>query len=131
VAGLASGVPQPVAADSAPGPVRPATGQVPLCDPDTIAVGPRETDLVPAAHGVARCGGDRAGYARFADQYGFDLLGAPSGPALRRPRDLQPAVYLLPRPPSDPVAARELGHRLRTVLSRDEDARRHRLTAFA
>jgi hypothetical protein len=111
--------------------LRTATGRVVLCDLDTIASGPRETDLVPAAHGVTRFGRDRADYERFAQWYGFDLLGAPSWPTLRRLRDLQLAIYLLPRPPADPAASHQLEHRLRTVLRDDDSAQWHRFTAFA
>ncbi|MFI6073789.1 phosphotransferase family protein [Actinoplanes sp. NPDC051343] len=111
--------------------LRTATGRVVLCDFDTIARGPRETDLVPAAHGVTRFGRERADYERFAERYGFDLLNAPCWPILRRLRDLQLAIYLLPRLPADPVTSQQLEHRLRTVLGDDDSARWHRFTAFA
>ncbi|MBM2623848.1 phosphotransferase [Actinoplanes sp. LDG1-06] len=118
--------------DAHPGNLLRATdGRVLLCDLDTVAEGPREVDLVPAAHGVARFGRDRRDYESFAERYGFDVLGAPAWPVLRRLRDLQLAVYLLPRPPADPVASAELEHRLRTVLDGDDNARWHRFTAFA
>ncbi|MFF5296471.1 phosphotransferase family protein [Paractinoplanes globisporus] len=110
--------------------LRTAAGRVLLCDLDTVADGPREADLAPVAHGVARFGRDRADYESFADRYGFDLLGAPSWPALRRLRDLQMAVYMLPRPPADPVATGELAHRLRTLLEGDDDAKWYRYPAF-
>ncbi|WP_250035151.1 phosphotransferase enzyme family protein [Paractinoplanes maris] len=110
--------------------LRTADGRVLLGDLDTVAWGPREVDLAPAAHGVVRFGRDRGAYDALAERYGFDLLGAPSWPALRRLRDLQLAVYLLPRPPADPVDARELAERLRSVLENDETARWHSYRAF-
>jgi len=42
--------------------LRTATGEVVLCDLDTIAGGPREPDLVPAAHGVTWFDRERADY---------------------------------------------------------------------
>jgi Ser/Thr protein kinase RdoA (MazF antagonist) len=121
--------PGTVHGDAHPGNLlRTATGRTVLCDLDTVAWGPREVDLAPAAHGVVRFGRDRADYETFADSYGFDLLDAPAWPALRALRDLQLAVYLLPRPTVD---SPELAHRLHTVLNGDDGARWHRYRSFS
>jgi Ser/Thr protein kinase RdoA (MazF antagonist) len=106
--------------------LRTTSGRVLLCDLDTVAHGPLEADLAPVAHGATRMGRDRDDYRRFADRYGFDLLDAPAWPPLKRLRDLQLAVYMLPRPP----AGDELAHRLRTLLADNDDATWFRYPAF-
>ncbi|MEU8818265.1 phosphotransferase [Actinoplanes sp. NPDC048796] len=95
----------------------PGRGAV-LCDLDTVAWGPPEVDLVPAAHGVERFRRDPGDYGRLVEVYGFDVRDSPAWPALRRLRDLQLAVYPLARPP----AGDELARRVRTVLDDDHDA---------
>ncbi|MFF5076684.1 phosphotransferase [Actinoplanes sp. NPDC000266] len=95
----------------------PGRGAV-LCDLDTVAWGPLEVDLVPAAHGVERFRRDARDYERLVEGYGFDVRESPVWGVLRRLRDLQLAVYMLPRPP----AGEELGRRVRAVLDGDHDA---------
>jgi Ser/Thr protein kinase RdoA (MazF antagonist) len=102
-----------------------------LCDLDALAWGPPEADLVPAAHGKVRFGRDPHDYARFANRYGFDVLDWSGWPVLRRLRDLQLAAYLLPAIPELPTCGHELAHRVRTVLSDDNDAIWHRYAQFA
>jgi Ser/Thr protein kinase RdoA (MazF antagonist) len=101
--------------------LRTPSGRPVLCDLDSVSRGPAEVDLVPAAHAVARFGRDAAGYARLAGAYGFDVRDSPAWPHLRRLRDLQLAVYLLPQRPDGPAAV-QLAHRLRTVLAGDDTA---------
>lgn len=124
--------PGTVHGDAHPGNLlRTAEGAAVLCDLDSVAWGPREADLMPAAHGVTRFGRDRADYDRFASRYGYDVLTSPAWPVLHRLRDLQLAFYLLPRPPADHTASAELAHRVKTVLTGDQNARWHRFTAYA
>ncbi|XVU22032.1 phosphotransferase [Actinoplanes sp. CA-054009] len=104
----------------------PGRGPV-LCDLDTVAWGPLEVDLVPAAHGVERFRRDPRDYGRLVEGYGFDVRESPVWPALRRLRDLQLAVYMLPRPPE----GEELGRRVRTVLDGDHDAVWRRFGGYA
>jgi hypothetical protein len=98
-----------------------------LCDLDTIAWGPPEADLAPAAHGVRRFRRDPRDYERLATAYGYDVRDSPGWPALCRLRDLQLAVYLLPSPPP----GGEPAHRVRTVLDDDHDAVWHRFAGYA
>ncbi|XVV09233.1 phosphotransferase [Actinoplanes sp. CA-131856] len=104
----------------------PGRGAV-LCDLDTVAWGPLEVDLVPAAHGVERFRRDARDYERLVEGYGFDVRESPVWGVLRRLRDLQLAVYLLPRPP----AGEELGRRVRAVLDDDHDAVWRRFGGYA
>jgi aminoglycoside phosphotransferase (APT) family kinase protein len=103
-------------------------GRAVLCDLDTVAWGPPEADLTPVAHGVSRFGRSITDYLRFARTYGYDVRESPGWSALRRLRDLQLAVYFLPRPE---IGGNELAHRLRTVLTDDEAALWHRYPRFA
>jgi Ser/Thr protein kinase RdoA (MazF antagonist) len=110
--------------------LRTEAGRPVLCDLDSVSQGPAEVDLGPAAHAVSRFGRDPGDYARLAATYGFDVRESPAWPALRRLRDLQLAVYLLPQLPDGPPAA-ELAHRLRTVLTADATARWSRFPRMA
>jgi Ser/Thr protein kinase RdoA (MazF antagonist) len=98
--------------------LRSPSGVPVLCDLDDVSWGPREVDLVPAAHAVGRFGRDSGDHARLVRRYGFDVRESSAWPVLRRLRDLQLAVYRLPELPGLPAAG-ELAHRLRTVLSGD------------
>ena len=100
-------------------------GRPVLCDLDSISIGPAEADLVPAAHALSRLGADPADYARMVRRYGYDVRDSPGWPTLRRLRDLQLATYRLPDPPGEP-AAKELTHRLNTVLTGNSATQWHR-----
>ena len=97
-----------------------------LCDLDSVAVGPREWDLVPAAHGPARFGRDHATYTAFADEYGFDVTTWPGWPILRQVRELQLVTSVIASLNGRPAVAGELAHRLRSILSDDTTTTWHR-----
>lgn len=111
--------------------LRTPDGTTVLCDLDTVAWGPPEADLAPAAHGKVRFRRDPDDYARFADRYEFDVLAWSGWPVLRRLRDLQLAVYLLPALADQAWCGGELAHRIRSVLAGDERAIWHRYPRFA
>ncbi|MEV6597088.1 aminoglycoside phosphotransferase family protein [Actinoplanes sp. NPDC051346] len=93
-----------------------------LCDFDSLAVGPREWDLVPLAHSAARFGDAVQPYQQFAAAYGYDLTTSQSWPLLRDVRDLQLVTSVLDKLTGRPEVAQTLGHRLRTYLSGDRNA---------
>lgn len=97
-------------------------GEAVLCDLDSVCAGPREWDLTPPAHGAARMGRPRAAYAAFADAYGFDVTTWPGWPALRAVRDLQMATSTFGAFDGRADVARQLAHRIRTLLAGDDDA---------
>ncbi|MFI7077140.1 aminoglycoside phosphotransferase family protein [Micromonospora sp. NPDC049903] len=90
-----------------------------LCDFDSLAVGPREWDLVPLVHSAIRFGDPREPYERFAEVYGFDLATSPSWPLLREVRELQLVTSVMNKLLGRPEVAQTLGHRLRTYLAGD------------
>jgi aminoglycoside phosphotransferase (APT) family kinase protein len=95
------------------------------CDLDSIALGPREWDLVPAAFGPLQFGRDRAQYDQFAERYGFDVMTSPAWPLLREIRELQSVTSVLSDIPGRPMLAAEVGRRLRGLLH-DEPVIWHR-----
>jgi hypothetical protein len=90
-----------------------------LCDLDGVSHGPREWDLVPTAHGVTRFGRSLADYHAFVNLYGFDITTWSGWPVLRDVRELQLVTSTLDSLNGRPDVARQLGHRLRSVLSGD------------
>jgi aminoglycoside phosphotransferase (APT) family kinase protein len=96
-----------------------AQNGVVLIDLDSISTGPREWDLVPAAHGVERFSDPREQYDDFVAAYGFDLLASPNWPVLRDVRELQLVTSVIAYLPGRPDVADELGHRLRSFLAGD------------
>jgi aminoglycoside phosphotransferase (APT) family kinase protein len=106
--------------------LRDNTGRVLICDLDSVACGPREWDLTPAAHGVTRFGRDPAAYQRLAHAYGFDITAWHGWEMLRRARDLQLVTSVLPDLPGRPDVAAQLAYRLRSLLAGDHDAVWHR-----
>ncbi|GIM94405.1 aminoglycoside phosphotransferase family protein [Paractinoplanes toevensis] len=99
-----------------------------LCDFDSLALGPREWDLVPLAHSVVRFGDPVKPYENFAAAYGFDLSSSALWPLLRDVRELQLVTSVLDRLFGRPEVADTLSHRLRTYLAGDQHAvwRRYR-----
>ncbi|WKU03470.1 aminoglycoside phosphotransferase family protein [Micromonospora sp. HUAS LYJ1] len=93
-----------------------------LCDFDSLAVGPREWDLVPLVHSFVRFGESNEPYKQFAAAYGFDLTSSSSWPLLREVRELQLVTSVLDKLPGRPEVAHTLGHRLRTYLAGDRSA---------
>jgi hypothetical protein len=93
-----------------------------ICDLDSVAYGPREWDLTPAAHGVVRFGRSPAAYQRLARAYEFDVTGWCGWETLRQARDLQLVTSVLPDLPGRPDVAAQLAHRLRSLLTGDHEA---------
>lgn len=101
-------------------------GDVVICDFDSVAIGPPEWDLVPAAHGVVRFGDDPANHEALAEAYGFDVTTSPAWEAVRQVRELQLVTSVIASIPGRPGVAEELAHRLRTSLANDQTSRWHR-----
>lgn len=93
-----------------------------LCDLDSVGTGPREWDLTPPAHGAVRMGRPRRDYDAFAGAYGFDVTAWDGWPTLRAVRDLQMATSTLGAFRGRDDVARQLAHRLRTLLAGDDEA---------
>jgi hypothetical protein len=101
-------------------------GRSVLGDLDSVAIGPPEWDLTPAAHGTLRFGDDPRRYSDFVDAYGVDVTTVPAWPTLCAVRDLQLATSVMANLPGRPDVAAELAHRIRTTLTGDMTARWHR-----
>lgn len=99
-------------------------GHLVICDLDSASLGPREWDLAPAALGPARFGQDPAMYRALADAYGFDFTAWRHGwHLLRQTRELQLVTSVIDAIDGRPDVARQLAHRLRTILDGDDTAR--------
>ncbi|GAA0401141.1 aminoglycoside phosphotransferase family protein [Micromonospora gifhornensis] len=90
-----------------------------LCDLDGLCIGPREWDLVPTAHGATRFGRSPADYQEFVGAYGIDITEWTGWPVLRRVRELQLVTSTIDTLAGRPDVARELAHRLRSLLFDD------------
>ncbi len=101
-------------------------GRAVLCDLDSVAVGPREWDLTPAAHGTARFGRNIGKYSAFAMEYGFDITAWPGWETLRQVRELQLVTSVIASLAGRPAVAHQLAHRLRSIFARDRAATWHR-----
>ncbi len=101
-------------------------GAVVICDLDSVALGPPEWDLVPAAHGALRFGDDPTYYRALATAYGLDITTCPAWETLRQIRELQLLTSVIANLPGRPEVARELAHRLRTGLAEDQTRIWHR-----
>ncbi|MEU8045693.1 phosphotransferase [Micromonospora echinofusca] len=99
-----------------------------LCDLDGMSVGPPEWDLVPTAHGATRFGRSCDDYQGFVDAYGVDITAWAGWPVMRRVRELQLVTSTIDTLAGRPDVARELAHRLRSLLSNDVETtwRRYR-----
>ncbi|MDP9792501.1 aminoglycoside phosphotransferase (APT) family kinase protein [Catenuloplanes nepalensis] len=93
-----------------------------LCDFDSLAIGPREWDLVPLAHGVTRFSDALALYEQFVAAYNYDLRTAQAWPLLREIRDLQLTTSVLDNLAGRPEVANTLARRLRTYLDGNASA---------
>jgi len=90
-----------------------------LCDLDSVAVGPREWDLTPAAHGPVRFGRDPGEHAAFVGAYGLDVTTLGCWGALRYARELQLVTSVITDIPGRPAMAQQLASRLRSILTED------------
>jgi hypothetical protein len=103
-------------------------GRATLCDLDSVARGPREWDLTPAAHGPARFGRNPAEYAAFAKEYGYDVTTWPGWETLRQIRELQLVTSVIASLLGRPAVADELAHRMRSILASNRASTWHRYT---
>lgn len=101
-------------------------GEIVIGDLDSVAIGPPEWDLVPAAHGALRFGDDPTQHRALADAYGFDITTSPAWDTLCRIRDLQLVTSVIADLPGRPAVAQELAHRLRGTLAGEPDMLWHR-----
>ncbi|MFG3420852.1 phosphotransferase [Micromonospora sp. NPDC049460] len=91
-------------------------GRPVLGDLDTVAVGPRELDLVPAAVYYDRLGWHSAGeYREFAESYGFDVLDWPGYGLLADALEVELVTWLAQNADQDDKAGQELAKRIRTL----------------
>jgi aminoglycoside phosphotransferase (APT) family kinase protein len=100
--------------------------EVRLGDWDEVATGPRELDLANTFQGV-RFGRSTSDLDEFAERYGWDPRSWEGLAVLCRIRDLHTLSAFLRRAArGDAEAAREIDHRLATLMSGDDTARWHR-----
>ncbi|WP_328383660.1 aminoglycoside phosphotransferase family protein [Micromonospora zamorensis] len=90
-----------------------------LCDLDGMCIGPREWDLVPTAHGATRFGRSAAEYRGFVAAYGVDITAWAGWSVLRSVRELQLVTSTIDALAGRPDVARELAHRIRSLVSDD------------
>ncbi len=86
---------------------------------DGVAIGPREWDLTPVAHGAERFGRPPEDYQAFAAEYGFDITGWAGWPVLRDVRELQLVTSVLDNIAGRPDVAEQLALRLNSILKGD------------
>jgi hypothetical protein len=99
--------------------------QVVLGDWDEVARGPRELDLTNTHQGV-RMGRPATERHAFTRAYGWDVTTWPGFPVLRQIRDLHTlGAYINRASRGDPIATRELNHRIRTLRTNDTTTRWH------
>jgi Ser/Thr protein kinase RdoA (MazF antagonist) len=97
-------------------------GSTVMCDFDSTVNGPREWDLVPAAHGPVRFGRRTDDYAAFARAYGFDVTRWTGWQTLRQIRELQLVTSVIGAVPGRPDVADQLAWRLWSILNADDSA---------
>ncbi|MFI6227718.1 phosphotransferase [Micromonospora echinospora] len=91
-------------------------GRPVLGDLDTVAVGPRELDLVPAALYYDRLGWHSVSeYREFVDSYGFDVLDWPGYDLLADALEAEMVTWLAQNAGQDERAGQELANRVRTL----------------
>ncbi|PSK61749.1 hypothetical protein B0E53_06349 [Micromonospora sp. MH33] len=91
-------------------------GRPVLGDLDTVAVGPRELDLVPAAVYYDRLGWHSAGeYREFVESYGFDVLDWPGYGLLADALEVEMVTWLAQNADQDDKAGQELAKRVKTL----------------
>ncbi|RSN56614.1 aminoglycoside phosphotransferase family protein [Actinomadura sp. WAC 06369] len=98
-------------------------GHVVLGDWDSVAIGPREWDLIHSHHGQRRFGLSPADVDDFTDAYGYDLREWPGYETLMRIRDLYAIGIHIRNAPGDPFSRRELARRLNDLRRNDLHSR--------
>lgn len=91
-----------------------APGGVVLGDWDSVAIGPREVDLIPTYQEL-RFGEPARTVDAFAEAYGYDLRTWPGYQTLYDIRELSTLTALVQLAPRSPASAKELQHRLQTL----------------
>jgi aminoglycoside phosphotransferase (APT) family kinase protein len=90
-----------------------------LCDFDGVASGPREWDLVPVAVGALRFDYGHDLHRRFVHAYGVDVTAWPGFPVLRRLRELQLVMSVLPALEANPALRPQWRLRLDSLRAGD------------
>ncbi|RFU41202.1 aminoglycoside phosphotransferase family protein [Actinomadura logoneensis] len=96
-------------------------GHVVLGDWDSVALGPREWDLIHSYHGQARFGLSQRDVDSFATAYGYDLRTWPGYEALQRIRDLYAVGIHIRNAHGDPFSRQELPRRMRSLIEGTTD----------
>lgn len=94
-------------------------GQVVLLDFESVAIGPREWDLLPTSIAYERFGLSDERYREFADVYGFDVRTWSGYPVLREIRELTMTTWLMQNIAEDPDIGAEF--ELRVASMREGD----------
>ncbi|MFA1550753.1 phosphotransferase [Actinomadura chokoriensis] len=100
-------------------------GHVLLSDWDSVALGPREWDLVHSYHGQRRFGLSPADVNDFATAYGYDLREWSGYETLMQIRDTYAIGIHIRNAPGAPFSCRELSHRLSCLRVGDTRTRWH------
>ncbi|MER6808105.1 aminoglycoside phosphotransferase family protein [Spirillospora sp. NPDC000708] len=90
-------------------------GHVVLGDWDSVAIGPREWDLIHSYHGQRRFGLSRTDVDTFAAAYGYDLRTWAGYETLMQIRDVYAIGIHIRNAPGDPFSRQELKHRLSSL----------------
>ena len=92
-----------------------------LGDWDSVAIGPREIDLIPT-FGAARFGAPSSRLDGFASGYGYDIRRWSGFDTLRAIWELSTLTALIGLAPTRPASAHELAYRISTIRSEDTEA---------
>ncbi|WP_433234851.1 phosphotransferase family protein [Actinomadura nitritigenes] len=90
-------------------------GHVVLGDWDSVAIGPREWDLIHSYHGQRRFGLSPTDVDTFAAAYGYDLREWAGYETLMQIRDVYAIGIHIRNAPGDPFSRQELEHRLTSL----------------
>ncbi|MFI0354237.1 aminoglycoside phosphotransferase family protein [Actinomadura sp. 9N407] len=105
--------------------LRHQNGHAVLSDWDSVAIGPREWDLIHSYHGQRRFGLSPTDVDTFAAAYGHDLRDWPGYESLMQIRDLYAIGIHIRNAPGDPFSRRELGRRLTSLKNETTHDRWH------
>ncbi|RFU40216.1 aminoglycoside phosphotransferase family protein [Actinomadura logoneensis] len=96
-------------------------GHVILGDWDSVALGPREWDLIHSHHGQTRFGLNQHDVDAFTTAYGHDLRAWPGYETLQRIRDLYAVSIHIRNAHGDPFSHQELRRRMRSLIEGTTD----------
>jgi Phosphotransferase enzyme family len=91
-----------------------------ICDFDSTSIGPREWDLTPAAVGSLRFNYPTDVHAELVEFYGVDVTTWPGFPILRRLREFQLVVSVVPVLNANPALRPQWQHRFDTYRQHDD-----------